>query len=129
MDSTRALQLAALCYFHGLTSSLLTRGTQPVISRVLLGPCGHGSLSAESTIRCKLVLTQDSYWLKLSRGRMHISLHNAHDFWSTTWVLPLIYTGEFCSEKSLIDYQWSLCNRVFVVTSPPLPILPGIIYG
>ena len=49
----------------------------------------------------KLILTQDSHWLQPSCGHLHISFHNAHDFWSTTWLLPLIYKGTPCSEKSL----------------------------
>ena len=45
----------------------------------------------------------DPNWLRPSRGHLHISFHKAHDFWSTMWLLPLIYTGTSCSEKSLID--------------------------
>ena len=45
-------------------------------------------------------------WLQLTPTFTQASaylFHNAHDFRSTTWLLPLIYTDVSCSEKSLID--------------------------
>ena len=45
----------------------------------------------------------DSNWFGPLRGHLHISFHKAHVFRSITWLLPLIYTAESCSEKSLID--------------------------
>ena len=48
----------------------------------------------------------DPHWLQMSPfslGHLHISFHNAHDFRSTTWLLPLIYSVTSCSRKILID--------------------------
>ena len=55
---------------------------------------------------CKLGLTLDSHWLQLTptlTWLLHVSFYNAHDFQSTMWLLPLIYSGLSCSEISLID--------------------------
>ena len=50
-----------------------------------------------------LKILTDSNWHRPSRGHLHISFHNTHDFRSTTWLLSIIYTGESYSNKSLID--------------------------
>ena len=99
-------------------------------SRGHLSPCGHSSLSADSTNCCKTAVLWDIAsaareatcwrspwltksllasswdWLKtdcISRGHLYISFHNTHHFHSPTLLLLLIYTGMSCAEKSLID--------------------------
>ena len=60
--------------------------------------------SAGALRDCKLELTHtvfDCLQLILTR-HLHISFHNSHNFRSTMWLLPLIYTGASCSEISLI---------------------------
>ena len=45
-------------------------------------------------------------WLKtlrISRGHLDISFHNAYHFHLTTWLLPFIYTGASGVEGSLIE--------------------------
>ena len=71
---------------------------------------------------CMLALTHTACnWLQLTRTitrHMHISFHNAHDFRLTTWLLPLIYPGASCSEKSLIDNsvkgQYATCVCMYI---------------
>ena len=70
-------------------------------------PCGP--LPKRGALRdCNLGRTHDSDWLQLTRiltGNLHRSFHSVLDFWLTTWLLPLNYSGASCSEKSLIDDQ------------------------
>ena len=65
----------------------------------------HLAFSAASEACCGLswVLSVTASWLRLSHGHLHVSFYHAYDFQSTMWLLPFIYTGMFCSEKSLID--------------------------
>ena len=53
-----------------------------------------------------LLMIASWHWLKIhidpnwhgpSREHLHISFHNTHNFRSTTWLLPLIYTSVSCS--------------------------------
>ena len=60
-----------------------------------LASCGHGSLSTDSTDRCKIG--------RISCGRLHKLFHKAHHFHSTTWLFPFVYTVASCAEKSPID--------------------------
>ena len=61
---------------------------------------------------CKLALTQaltDSKWPRLTSRHLHISFHNAYNFWSITWLLPLIYTGAFLIDGS-VKGQYATCE-------------------
>ena len=49
----------------------------------------------------KLSLIQD--WDSILRGLLHKSFHNTHAFLFKLELLPHIYTGAPCVEKSLID--------------------------
>ena len=101
--SIRGSLWVTLCYLQGLLFSFLTRHTQAVIAKG-----SFGSLWPRFSI-CRLDCAaswhwlKDSHWLRSSRGHLYISFHNVHDFRSTTWLLPLIYSGTSCSEKFLID--------------------------
>ena len=73
--------------------------------------CPSGVLSV-TTSWVWLKTHTDSKWLRPSRRHLNISFHNAHDFRSITWLLPLIYKGVSSSEKFLIDGSVNglICN-------------------
>ena len=111
---------AAMCNLQGLTSSLSTRGTQPVLGREAASPrsSGHSSLSPDWTDYCKLALTdwdplhtetQDWPYLKwvyayIISLRPHISVQSRDCFRLFSPVRP---------EQRISDWrlgQGSICN-------------------
>ena len=69
-------------------------------------PIGRRYSTGDALSDCKLEVTlalTESHSFGPSRRHLHISFLNTHDFQSTTCLLPLIYTGASCLEKSLTD--------------------------
>ena len=92
--------------YHAVLSLMFHLALLLIISRgySIGGRCGP--LTQQSHLRTTSWHSQthtDCRWLGSSHEHQHISFYNALDLRSTTYLLPLIYTGASCSEKSLIN--------------------------
>ena len=105
-DGGRQRQTAILTHNFFFFSSVLSSRSHLVF--LLLLSRGYSSGGHCEPLPQRVALSNckthtDSNWFWSTRGLLHVSFHNAHNFRSTTWLLPLIYTGASCSKKSLID--------------------------
>ena len=106
---TSSLEHTTLGYLQGITSSLPTWHTKPVIVRGPLDP-----LRLWFSI-CRLDTAESWHWLKTQTGcNPHMGIYIYHfvtskHFRSTTWLLPLIFTCVFCLENLRLT-AWSRVN-------------------
>ena len=101
---TSYLDHTTLCYLPGLTSSLPTRRTKPVLA----GGRASGFLSADSTDHCKLAPTDSLSDWNSREGICMYHLVTPTHFWSTTWLLPLIFTSASCVETMWLTARSSV---------------------
>ena len=100
-----------LCVIFKTPLSISSASRQGFSTRGWCGSLPQLALSVTASWH-RLKTHSDSSWFWLSRRYLHKSFHNAYDFWSTTWLLLLIYTCASFSEK-ISDWrlgQGSICN-------------------